>query len=866
MKITFVKLRNFSNIYTALNKKELTIDFSSSKNTIILITGPNGSGKTSILSCLHPFAKNGNLDVRSENSPILLEKEGYKEIWYKDENDTYIIKHFYIPNKETHSVKSYIEKNGNELNPNGNVKSFEEIIKDELDIEPDYLKLVRLGNNVTNFIDHKATERKAFMGKILDDVDIFLRYFKKVTEKMRENKSIISHLVDKIDKLHIDVLSKSEEDLEILKENLNHLKDKLDSNNSKLSVIQYELDKYNPPLVVKEELDQTKKEMDKINKSLSKKEISTLTTEKCDEMILESNKRLGILETQLSSKLELQKNLLNELDGLLEELNSINKELNRIDNLSEIKETEDMVASLRERIEKRSKESHLSSMSFSYTKNELEDLIITMDKCNDILSNAYSFGKEPIKKALGLKENKIDIEDYVSEGKEKFSHNKLQSLTEKVYSELTKKYGFPKPGCKDPKGCRIYKFYNIISELATEKPDEIVEDDEFITYTKMASQSINLIIKYIKDKESIISKLPDNIKSIFTTKVIFSRILENQSICNKDILYSELSKVTEYELQEEDLKQLSNLKDKLKLLKSAVGSSDYFKTKKESTENKIDEIRDNLDSLMNEIKETKESIKEESDNLEDLVEYKDSISKKESTEEKLENLKESYDIIQKLLKERESELYARRETSFQIEKKEKELNELSFRISNYKQYTKDLSLYKEYYDYMDLVRSSLSSKEGIPLLYIKIYLKSIQDITNDLLDIVYDGDLFIENFNITADEFKIPYVTKDTTIKDVAYASQGERSFISLALSFALIYQSISRYNILLLDEIDATLDTTNREKFLQILEKQINKINGEQIFVISHNNMFNMYPVDVINMRNQEDSSNHLATYIKIR
>ena len=40
---------------------------------------------------------------------------------------------------------------------------------------------------------------------------------------------------------------------------------------------------------------------------------------------------------------------------------------------------------------------------------------------------------------------------------------------------------------------------------------------------------------------------------------------------------------------------------------------------------------------------------------------------------------------------------------------------------------------------------------------------------------------------------------------------------------------------------------------------------NGEQIFVISHNNMFSMYPVDIIDTANKTDENNKLANYIKI-
>lgn len=216
LKITYIKLRNFANIKTAMNTREIEIYFDKGKNKIVLITGPNGGGKTSLLSCLHPFANNGNLDVRNDNPLVIIGEDGYKEIHYLDGVDVYVIKHFYTHSKETHNIKSYIEKNGTELNPNGNQTSFKEIVKEELDIEPDYLKLVRLGNNVTNFIDHKATERKAFMGKILNEVDIYLKFYKKVNKDMIELKSVISHLLDKIYKLGID----DPKDIEKIQENL----------------------------------------------------------------------------------------------------------------------------------------------------------------------------------------------------------------------------------------------------------------------------------------------------------------------------------------------------------------------------------------------------------------------------------------------------------------------------------------------------------------------------------------------------------------------------------------------------------------------------------------------------------------------
>ena len=270
MRITYIKLRNFANIKTALNSDELSIDFTKSKNKIILFTGPNGSGKTSILSCLHPFATNGNLDIRNENSLIIKGKDGYKEIHIQDDDIKYVIKHYYTASKDTHTTKSYIMKNDIELNPNGNVTSFKSIIEDELDIEIDYLKLTRLGGNVTNFIDLKTTERKSFMGRILSEVDIYLKYYKIISNDMKEVKSIISHTIDKINKLGILDESEIKKNQKILKKDIDSLKNELDKIHSDISIFQHEISKYESPIIIKESIDEKKRGISKIEKLIEK--------------------------------------------------------------------------------------------------------------------------------------------------------------------------------------------------------------------------------------------------------------------------------------------------------------------------------------------------------------------------------------------------------------------------------------------------------------------------------------------------------------------------------------------------------------------------------------------------------------------
>jgi DNA repair exonuclease SbcCD ATPase subunit len=77
--------------------------------------------------------------------------------------------------------------------------------------------------------------------------------------------------------------------------------------------------------------------------------------------------------------------------------------------------------------------------------------------------------------------------------------------------------------------------------------------------------------------------------------------------------------------------------------------------------------------------------------------------------------------------------------------------------------------------------------------------------------------------------------------------SNAQKSMISMVLSFSILHQSSSRYNVIKLDEIDGSLDTNNRAYFLELLNKIMYMMNCEQCFMISHNNELDTSSCDII-------------------
>ena len=876
MKITYLKLKNFASVFSGMNKTTVEIDFTKGKNRVIIFVGPNGSGKTSIMSALHPFAYNKEDETRDNDKLILEEKEGYKEIHYVKDDSQYVIKHHYLYKSGKRSVKSFISLNNTELNPNGNVTSFTELIKTHLGIEPSYLTLLRLGGDVRNFIDKKYTERKEFASNLMSEIYIYNTFFKKVTEESRVLRNLLKTTMSKIDRLHV---IDENELIRAITDTTNLMTEK-DSQYDNLTMEIGGITREIQTITMDEtgfnvELSDLRSEVKRLVKEIESKE-GKINPELLTDRIYEM--REDINNQVISKKSELDK-VTFELDFILDNLSSVKDKMTEKKQKLQFITTESEKQLLVDKIEqlksrRDSIKAKLNGYTDTATVDELINIIRLCQDIEEIVTDISTYSMNSITLTQNLSSTR-DLTQYLIESKRQLQTEitdyqaRLKAM-EKQESEFIYFMYVPNE-CKEEK-CPYMEFYNDHTKKDNEEEKLTLKSNLTIARNKLdslddvtyLSQRISQIQNIISANRSLIEKT--SCQKIFDMDNISKSFISQHEFYSEESITLRISKVEELdELRDlendiinlqSDLSSINADNDGIKILTTDI---EEYNKEIAGLETRVIELKlkkNNLTSEYSILKQELETIEEaivlnkEIDELIiDCKSKKDELDKKESDFIKLGELK-------KELRIKENQKH---NCVLDIQNLKSRHDDLQYKLREFKNLKADKEQLEAKYDKAGILRESLSNNKGIPLLFQQIYLKDVRIIVNDLLDMVYGGQLSVEEFVINDKEFRIPYVKNGILINDVASSSQGEKAFITLALSFALIIKTIEDYNILLLDEIDATLDTKSRMLFINILEKFMDTNASEQVFVISHNNMFDSYPVDIIYTTNEHPKSDNI-------
>lgn len=901
MKCIYVKCVNYIGIWNGLGLKEFELDLSKTSNKILMLVGRNGSGKSTIASdILTPTAS--SLTDQSRKKVILKGKDGYKEIHYKKNDSTvYVIKHYFKFKKDIkkdtykHTIKSYITKicynEGVELNPNGNVSSFKEILESEFEFDSNAAKLLSLSSEGSSFVNMSFTDRKNYINEAKDDLETYSNYSKAVTVKFRDAKTLLNNIVDTLNRIgDIDILNDQRDNIKSiisnLKSNLNDTVSKLALSNSSYNGIidkdnlenkSIEIDKSlgrcNTDIsVLRDVLDKYRNsatfnnvEEDNFNAEYMVKYSNTLSSEiyklKSNIMLHDSTvanslkdiERYREMLDDKQIKLDayedgLDINVINETKVLCETKISNYEDafsgIGKLDTDTLIK-ADSVLTNMN---------NALTTFQSNYTNSDIEELI-------DLYDQGINPSHKYTKKKMGIMNERSRVSNELN----KIDH-KLVTEREKLNSDIDSEL---KPSnCKinncplanittlrEVTNIKIDEYEGIADTYKTNIENIDKEIDRLDVLVEMSMSWSNIlnsismnyhILNHVPDKRIVkmleFSNMLDGLHhnrvklDFHLGKYIEASQLYSEYERYKDVIYPDiLKKLDQYNSKIELIHELkssmkevesfiSRYKNDMDIANAKIIKNTKIIANYEQLLPKIESLIMNLNQYYDKCKERNSIVEDKAiidKSMKEIISYKNDITDYTNQIDNIENDVSNY---------------------------EDTLMDINHKISTFKEYDeRRIKLEKTYRRY-DILKSILSARTGIPLVFMEVYLKETAIFANKLLDSVTQGKYQLLEFIINETEFRIPCVKAGAEkVSDVKVMSQGERSIISICLSFALAYQASPVYNILTLDEMDGPLDVIYKEKYIEVMEKQMDLFNTEQIIMISHNDAFFNYPVDII-------------------
>ena len=866
MKILYVRLENYIGIFNGRGDNVLEIDLSHTTTPIIVIKGHNGSGKSTLLKALNPMP--------DSNDQFIPGAEAKKTLVYQINTDIVRIEYLYPVKKDGSraTTKAQIFKNNEPLNLTNNVSDAKEIIYTLFKLDSSFLALSQLTSTDRGLADKRPSERKIFVNSSISGIEEYNNMYKVINKKFSMYKSLINSVVSKINKIG----NKQELDIsfnrvnrmleEIIKErdtalaSVAKIQAKLDENNAKELVDKYnslESEIYEKNVKVKQLLAELKDinpdlvthnmiELRKIEKSKAI-ELATLNEEIKNTQALKDSlsKEMNELNSNIQKKIaerntyistEISTEEMNAYDDAVKELNIIHQDIHtaglNISDKTEIQNLNELFTFIIDKLQfiTDGLNSIDYEMGFDFilkNKHNEETWRIAQDLRNEINSLTMQVNETNLQMSL------------------------LESLVEK-----SEKLKLRPASCKD----NTCIFIKDAFEAAKQKPN-----DELIKLQQKNEKTSSIL----KEKQKQLEVINDCIELKNRFDVIYNKICSYEFLLNKvdlhdltsiDFLVS-IARTGNYKMIKETRDKINVLYNLLELKENYEKTVDLYK-------DAIDEYNKNksiIDSINMDIDSSKEKLqdvsKEYSLKSSKVTELETTISELEPMVNKLSTYIEiklpELEMIMNQIQELRNNKESLRQRVMQVEEINKDLESssnivdqinaryndilkqrdiLSYNKIMIEKYLEELADYKSKYEKLETIRYYVSPTTGIQTVFMGAYMNNIILKANELLSLIFNGQFVIQPFVINESEFRIPCLGSGILNDDISSMSTSQICMISMIISFAMLANADTDYNILKLDEIDGGLDPDNRSQFISLLNSLIQIVDCEQCFLISHN------------------------------
>lgn len=871
MKLLSIRLENYIGIYNGRGDNILEVDLSQSTSNIVIIRGSNGSGKSTLLKALSP--------LQDDNTAIIPGLEGKKTLRYLYNGEVYEILYVH-PVKTDGSrgqVKMQVYKGMNhvELNPTWNVTSGKDIIFDLFNLDANFLTLSQLSSEDRGLADKKPAERKKFVNSIINGIEVYNNMYKVITKKYSTFKNLISTISSKINQIG---------NIEELNARYNNISRQVETVSSERDKAVIEASKIDAEIGILTR-DNNLEEFYKINEEIR---------ENLDYIRASKSQVINLSKGELTSE------NLNELKDIIDSsLHAFDKDISKwkseeavakvkIENIS--RDKDETFKSLQTKITKRGtlldggfSDSDLTLYKETKAKiTELENDINGLNSSIKNLSEAEALvnAMEMIVPVLDSLYNGLDA----TTKKEKYDFVKTTLDNDGKYVDQT---------------IELTRTYNEVSRTVTELESEIlayeilfdkakslalrpkdckIDDCSFVkeaieASSKHPEKRINDINKEIDESNKLLKSLEKDIESYrelydfnkrFTNLhgmvLSFRKLLEKSPVDYIIDPYQLLASLDHMEKLMIDFNQIrgifniittkSNYEEIIESLKEPAAKYEANKALIDELDSDIASLKDKLTTIDAQLTAEQDGISEITTNI-SLAEFKTEVyTKCKSLVDECIGLEERNNELQ-------GQINSLSDIAFKVKDLEARMDEAKSRADRLnndlnailnerdkiassktllEDYIRDLDLYNKNFSILETIRYYLSPTTGIQTVFMRTYMGNIILKANELLSLIFNGQFIIQPFVINEAEFRIPCLGNGLVNDDISSMSTSQICMISMILSFAILSNSSTDYNILKLDEIDGGLDTENRIQFIGLLKQLITMVGCEQCFLISHN------------------------------
>lgn len=859
-------LEGFAKIYTGMHIDRIYLDFSEMPNQTYLFVGDSGSGKTSILKSIHPFAFNsGTGDESSNSSLIMSNRDGKKIIRYNIDGRIIACKHFYIRKTDgSIQVKSYLTEDGEERNPSGLVSTFKDLVREYFFIDESFLSLLALGNSVESMVDYTSGERKKFAVRIFTELNIYMTYYKNACTVVRKLDNVLGSVVDKLGRYENYDKQSIRNDIRDIKKSIQSTETTLGNVLQEQGAIKSNLERdkevYQQYSECHQSITSLLAEIDKLkNRRKTSFDVTVLENQKNDQMrdVIGTELRIESLEASIKSELDFKEVKLSTKSSLEESIARMEGNTDRV-------ELEKLLANIDSELVGLDDVEVMDGVDYAKKKEDLITASIYLDELRGLCTDLITEVRHP---------------DLIPEVFENFIRNEhcerevdiaYQAVVERITNlenanHLAGSIKVPKisSSCKE-KDCPYRRFYEDSMDVLKNKRDtsdkilRMERDALDIAETKRDIVFVlKKLYKYIKKHEDYLGRLPADIFNPNTFVLTFmgnmDRLVYNSNLMSSSITYLEqaVRKSQLLVLQDSTKKQLAGIETTITLY-------DSMKVDLEKTIHAIEKTDETLAWYQKDLDYNREKLITSNDNVKQLgaelelaiqlEEYRKQISEAQKQLKNMDDCRERYEKSSAQLTHAE-EVEAELQT--QLTEYRRHLSQLEETLRSITELESEKEMLSSKYSNAIRIRDAVSPAKGIPVEFIDDVIRNqMIDSINELMHVAYPDITLLKGEKeliINDKEFTIPYRKNGVVISDISEASDGERAMMSLAFSLVLIRLVSKVYNVMLLDEMDTALDKYGRSKYIDIIEQYMTTINASQIFLISHNSMFDMYNVNVL-------------------